>query len=407
MAAKRTSSMLFRAVQQSRATDSQFLRGVSGVVSQQQTTTVNRSQLPRFYSSKPEAGKSLKIVGVLYKAKQYAENPKFLGCAENALGLREWLEGLGHQYIVTDDKEGPNCELEKHIPDMDILITTPFHPAYMTPERIKKAKNLKLALTAGVGSDHINLPAASDAGITVAEISGSNTSSVAEDELLRILLLLRNYLPGWKQITAGGWDVAAVASKSYDLRDKVVATIGAGRIGYELLKRLKPFDCKQLLYWDRQSIGKAKEEETGATREPDLETLLAKCDVVSLNIPLTEKTKNMFNKELISKFKRGAYLVNNARGALVDAEAVKEACESGQLGGYSGDVWNQQPAPADHPWRHMPNHAMTPHLSGTTLDGQARYSAGVKIMLEQFFNGDKFDEQNIIVKGGKTAAQYQ
>lgn len=77
-------------------------------------------------------------------------------------------------------------------------------------------------------------------------ITGSNTSSVAEDELLRILLLLRNYLPGWKQITAGGWDVAAVASKSYDLRDKVVATIGAGRIGYELLKRLKVSVCTEI-----------------------------------------------------------------------------------------------------------------------------------------------------------------
>ena len=82
-----------------------------------------------------------KIVGVFYKANEYASmNPNFVGCAENSLGIRDWLESQGHKYIVTDDKEGPNCELEKHIPDLHVLITTPFHPAYVTAERIKKAK---------------------------------------------------------------------------------------------------------------------------------------------------------------------------------------------------------------------------------------------------------------------------
>ncbi|KAK9271624.1 hypothetical protein L1049_001987 [Liquidambar formosana] len=162
-----------------------------------------------------------KIVGVFYKANEYAEmNPNFLGCVERGLGIRDWLESQGHHYIVTDDKEGPDCELEKHIPDLHVLITTPFHPAYVSAERIKKAKNLQLLLTAGIGSDHIDLKAAAEAGLTVAEVTGSNVVSVAEDELMRILILVRNFIPGYKQVINGDWNVAAIAYKAYDLEGK-------------------------------------------------------------------------------------------------------------------------------------------------------------------------------------------
>eukprot|EP00249_Psilotum_nudum_P009117 c21720_g1_i3 orf=398-1558(-) len=347
-----------------------------------------------------------KIVGVFYKGGKYAaDNPKFLGCVENALGIRDWLESKGHQYVVTSDKDGPNCELEKHIPDMHVLITTPFHPAYVTNERIRRARNLELLLTAGIGSDHIDLNAAADAGLTVAEVTGSNVVSVAEDELMRILILLRNFLPAWRQIYEGDWDVAAVVYRSYDLEGKTIGTVGAGRIGKELLKRLKAFNCK-LLYHDKHSIGVQLEEETGATWEKDLGAMLPKCDVVVMNVPLSDKTRGMMNKEKISMMKKGAMLVNNARGGLMDVQAVVDACKSGHLGGYSGDVWYPQPPPRDHPWRYMPNQAMTPHISGTTIDAQIRYAAGIKDMLSRYFQGEDFPEQNYIVRNGKLAAQY-
>lgn len=347
-----------------------------------------------------------KVVGVFYKANEYASlNPNFLGCVENSLGIKEWLESKGHQYIVTDDKEGPNCELEKHIPDLHVLITTPFHPAYVTAERIKKAKNLQLLLTAGIGSDHIDLNAAAEAGLTVAEVTGSNVVSVAEDELMRILILTRNFVPGYKQIVEGDWNVAAVSYRSYDLEGKTIGTVGAGRIGKELLKRLKPFNCK-LLYHDRLSIGPELEKETGATWEKNLDDMLPKCDVVVINMPLSDKTRGMFDKEKISKMKEGVLIVNNARGAIMDAQAVADASASGHIGGYSGDVWFPQPAPKDHPWRSMPNHAMTPHISGTTIDAQIRYAAGTKDMLDRYFKGEDFPSQNYIVKEGKIASQY-
>ncbi|EYU44741.1 hypothetical protein ABFS82_08G012300 [Erythranthe guttata] len=350
---------------------------------------------------------SKKIVGVFYNANEYASmNPNFLGCVENALGIRDWLETQGHEYIVTADKDGPHSELEKHMSDLHVLISTPFHPAYVTAERIKKAKNLQLLLTAGIGSDHIDLKAAAAAGLTVAEVTGSNVVSVAEDELMRILILVRNFLPGHHQVINGEWNVAAIAHRAYDLEGKTVGTVGAGRIGRLLLQRLKPFNCN-LLYHDRLQMDAELESQIGATYEEDLDAMLPKCDIIVINTPLTEKTKGMFDKERIAKLKKGVLIVNNARGAIMDTQAVVDACSSGHIAGYSGDVWYPQPAPKDHPWRYMPNQAMTPHISGTTIDAQLRYAAGVKDMLECYFKGEDFPEQNYIVKDGELASQYR
>jgi formate dehydrogenase len=396
-----------------RKSGSLLLSGAKALSKQHGFATATRS-VPSFtspcsfsrcsYSSSTEGPK--KILGVFFAAHEYAKNPEFLGCVENALGIREWLESKGHKYVVTSDKEGSNSELDKELVDAHILITTPFHPAYVTKERLAKAKNLELLVTAGVGSDHIDLHAAADKGLTVSEVTGSNVTSVAEDEVLRVLALVRNFAPGWKQVNEGGWNVAAVVHHAYDLIDRTVGTVGAGRIGQEVMKRLKGFGLKEMLYYDRNSLPADREQELGCKREEDLDTMLSKCDVVIVNTPLTDQTRGLFNKERIAKMKKGAYLVNNARGAIADTMAVKEACESGQLGGYGGDVWNQQPAGKDHPWRYMPNNAMTPHISGTTLDAQKRFSAGTKDMLDRWFNHQAFPEQNYIVREGKLASQY-
>src|SRR3989449_9262231 len=107
--------------------------------------------------------------------------------------------------------------------------------------------------------------------------------------------------------------------------------------------------------------------------------------------------------ELISKMKRGAYLVNTARGKICDRDAVAGALESGQLAGYAGDVWFPQPAPKDHPWRTMPHHGMTPHTSGTSLSAQARYAAGTREILECWFEGKPIREEYLIVDRGTLA----
>ena len=338
----------------------------------------------------------MKIVAVLYPGGEIAKRtPAILGSAENALGLTDFLKDKGHEFIVLSDKEE---ELDKHIPTMDILITTPFWPAYVTKERISKASNLKLILTAGVGSDHIDLAAAASSKITVAEITGSNVVSVAEQVVMHILALVRNYIPAYKQVIEGRWDIAEIASNAHDLEDKVVGIIGMGRIGQRVCERLKAFDVK-MLYHDQIPLRTTEEFVLGVRYTPR-DQIIEQADVITINTPLTPETDGMFNRDLIFKMKKGAYLVNTARGKIVDTHALVEALEEGHLAGYAGDVWYPQPATGDHPWRHMPNHAMVPHYSGTTLEAQNRYANGVKDCLRRFLENRPLEQQYLIVNKG-------
>ena len=141
----------------------------------------------------------------------------------------------------------------------------------------------------------------------MAEVTGSNVVSVAEHVVMTILNLVRNFVPAHEQIQAGEWNVAAAAKDEYDLENKVVGTVAVGRIGERVLKRLKPFDCKELLYFDYQPLSAEKEKEIGCRRVESLEEMLAQCDVVTINCPLHEKTRGLFNKDLLSKMKKGMH----------------------------------------------------------------------------------------------------
>jgi formate dehydrogenase len=327
---------------------------------------------------------------------------ELVGCVSGELGLREFLESKGHELVVTSDKDGPDSVFERELPDAEVVISQPFWPAYLTAERIAKAPNLKLALTAGIGSDHVDLQAAIEHGVTVAEVTYSNSISVAEHVVMMILALVRNYIPMYQDVVQGGWSIADCVSRSYDLEGMQVGTVAAGRIGSAVLRRLKPFEVG-LHYTDRHRLPDDVERELGATFHADVESLVAVSDVVTINAPLHPETENMFDAQLLAKMKRGAYLINTARGKICDRDAVAEACRTGQLAGYAGDVWFPQPAPKDHPWRSMPHHGMTPHTSGTSLSAQARYAAGTREILECFFDGRAIREEYLIVDGGKLA----
>jgi formate dehydrogenase len=248
----------------------------------------------------------------------------------------------------------------------------------------------------------VDLQAASEHGLTVAEVTYSNSISVSEHVVMAILSLVRNYIPSYQWVVNGGWNIADCVSRSYDLEGMDVGTVAAGRIGTAVLRRLKPFGVK-LHYTDRHRLPEAVERELGVAFHPDVESMVRVCDVVTINAPLHPETEHMFNDALIGKMKRGSYLVNTARGKICDRDAVVRALQSGQLAGYAGDVWFPQPAPKDHPWRTMPNHGMTPHVSGTSLSAQARYAAGTREILECWFEGRPIREEYLIVDKGKLA----
>ena len=327
---------------------------------------------------------------------------QLLGSVSGGLGLENFLKSQGHQFVVTSDKDSADSVFDREILDADIVISQPFWPAYLTAERIAKAPNLKLAITAGIGSDHVDLQSAINRDMTVAEVTWCNSISVAEHAVMQMLALVRDYLPQYGWVIRGGWNIADAVSRSYDIEGMDVGVVAAGRIGLAVLKRMKPFDVN-LHYTDRHRLPPEVEQELGVTFHENVESLVAACDVVSIHCPLHPETEHMFNEELIGKMRRGSYLVNTARGKICDRDAVARALESGQLGGYAGDVWFPQPAPNDHPWRTMPNHAMTPHTSGTSLSAQARYAAGVREILECWFEGRPIREEYLIVQSGGLA----
>ena len=330
-------------------------------------------------------------------------NPgELLGCVSGELGLRKFLESNGHTLVVTSDKDAKGCKADKELVDADIVISQPFWPYYLTKEKIKTAKNLKMAITAGIGSDHVDLQAAMDNKIDVVEVTYCNSRSVAEHIVMMILSLVRDYHNQHAIVKDGGWNIADAVQRSYDVEGMHVGTVAAGRIGIDMLRKMKPFDV-HLHYFDIHRLPDEVEAELNLTYHESVESLVAVCDVVNISCPLHPKTEHLFNDEMISKMKRGAYFVNTARGKICDKDAIARGLESGQLSGYAGDVWFPQPAPNDHVWRSMPNHGMTPHTSGTSLTAQARYADGVREILECFFDGTEIRNQYLIVKDGQLA----
>ena len=325
-----------------------------------------------------------------------------LGCVSGELGLRKFLEDRGHTLVVTSDKDADGCEADKELVDADVVISQPFWPYYLTRKRMESAPNLKMAITAGIGSDHVDLQAAMDHKVDVVEVTYCNSISVSEHIIMMILSLVRDYHNQHAIVKAGGWNIADAVQRSYDVEGMHIGTVAAGRIGLSVLRKMNPFDV-HLHYFDRHRLPESVEQELNLTFHESVESMVAVCDVVTINCPLHPETENLFDETLINKMKKGAYLVNTARGKICNKEAIAEALKSGQLSGYAGDVWFPQPAPNDHVWRTMPNHGMTPHTSGTTLSAQARYADGTREILECFFDNEPIRNKYLIVKDGELA----
>lgn len=317
---------------------------------------------------------------------------------KKAIGLKPFLEEKGHELVILTDGE---ADLDKHLADMDIVISAPFYPAYMTKERLEKAPNLKLAITAGVGSDHVDLKAASENNVGVVEVTGSNTVSVAEHAVMDLLILLRNYEEGHRQSVEGEWNLSRVGNDAHELQNKTIGIFGFGRIGQLVAERLAPFNVTI------QHYDPINQKDNEHSKFVDFETLVSTSDAITIHAPLTPDTDTLFNNDVLSKMKEGSYLVNTARGKIVDTEALVKQLESKHIQGYAGDVWYPQPAPADHPWRNMPRNAMTVHYSGMTLEVQQRIEEGTKDILNRFFNNEPFQDKDVIVDGGQiTSASY-
>lgn len=323
----------------------------------------------------------MKIVALFPEAVEGQDNQ--LLNTDKAIGLKSFLQDKGHELVIMKDGKE---DLDKHLEDMEVVISAPFYPAYMTKERIEKAPNLKLAITAGVGSDHVDLDAASQHNISVVEVTGSNTVSVAEHAVMDLLILLRNYEEGHRQSKEGEWNLSQVGNDAYELQHKTIGIFGFGRIGQLVAERLEPFNVTI------QHYDPINQKDNEHSKFVKFDELVKTSDAITIHAPLTPETDNLFDSDVLAKMKDGSFLVNTVRGKIVNTDALVKALEDKRVQGYAGDVWYPQPAPADHPWRTMPRNAMTVHYSGMTLEAQKRIEDGVKDILNRFFNDQPFQE---------------
>ena len=164
-----------------------------------------------------------------------------------------------------------------------------------------QAPNLKLILTAGVGSDHVDLGEAANRNFTVAEQTASNVVCVAEHAVMCVLNLVRNFIPQYNQVVNGEWDIAGLAKRSYDLEGKTVGIYGAGAIGQLVAMRLKPFDVK-MYYYKRSRLSNVEEAVCGF-RYTRLDDMLAHCDVIVIEAPLTPETEGLFDHDTLFSMK--------------------------------------------------------------------------------------------------------
>jgi len=261
---------------------------------------------------------------------------------------------------------------------------------------------LRVISNYAVGFDNIDVAAATARSIAVGNTPDVLTDTTADLAFALLMAAARHILEGDRYVRAGRWRTwEPQLLLGPDIAGATLGIIGFGRIGHAMAKRAHGFDMR-VLYHNPYCRDDAFAAEIGAECL-ELEALLAGSDFVSLHTPLTAETRHLIDAAALAQMKPTAYLINTARGKICDRDAVVEALESGQLAGYAGDVWYPQPAPSAHPWRTMPHHGMTPHVSGSSLPAQARYAAGTREILESFFAGTAIREEYLIVEGCRLA----
>ncbi len=223
------------------------------------------------------------------------------------------------------------------------------------------AAQLRVLARYGVGVDNVDLDAARQMGILVTNTPGANSDSVAELAIGLMLALARNITQADRATRAGGWPRLHGVS----LRGKVIGLVGLGAIGRLVARKLSGFDCRVLAF-DPYT---APQQAAGAGAQlVALEHLLAESDFISLHCPVTEQTRGMVNTAFLSRMKSSAFLVNTARGALIDEDALFQALQSSQLRGAALDTFTQQPPGADHPLLSLPQVIATPHTGAHSDD---------------------------------------
>lgn len=296
--------------------------------------------------------------------------PKFKVLISDPLGDRG-LEILKRESsIQTEVRTGlPAPELKKIIDQYDAIIVR--SGTHLTADLIAAAKRLKVIGRAGVGVDNVDLEAATKQGVIVMNTPEGNTISTCEHTLSLLLSLARNVPQSYNSVKRGEWKRNQFIGA--ELNGKTLGVIGFGRIGREVCFRAAAFGMKILVhdpFIAKESLRQAGVEFT------DLDSLIAKSDFITVHVPLTDQTKNMIDQKAFSKMKKGAFLINCARGGLVDEKALYEAIQSGRIRGAALDVFAEEP-PQSNPLLGLDQVIATPHLGAATQEAQENVAVAV------------------------------
>lgn len=274
----------------------------------------------------------------------------------------------------------PEPEIAALVGDVDGIICG--DDAFTRAVLEKCLPRLKVLSKYGIGLDKIDVKAATDLGIPVCFTPGVNHTAVAEHVFGLLLSLTRNIITEHSHVVNANWKRIT----GREIWQKTMGIIGCGRIGKEVAKRARGFEMDVIgcdLYWDDDFA-----QQVGMKRAESNEEVLRNCDVLSLNMNLSDETREFINAERIDMMKDGAIIINCARGALVDQNAVAEALKSGKLGGYGADVFEPEPVPADLPLLGCPNVAFTPHIGSRTFESVERQAMAATENLIRALKGE-------------------
>ena len=236
--------------------------------------------------------------------------------------------------------------------DADVVVLSNFQYREAV---ISQCPHLKMICVAFTGVDHVDVDYCHAHGIVVCNCAGYSTSAVADLVFGFVIALIRNILPCNQAVRTGGTKAGLVG---WELEGKTLGIVGAGAIGLRVARIAQAFGCR-VLAWSR-----TKKQVDGVTFVDDLQTLLRESDIVSLHVPSTPATKGLIDAAALSQMKPTAYLINTARGPVVDSAALAQALENGAIAGAAVDVFEMEPPiPAEHPLLHAPHLIATPHVA--------------------------------------------
>lgn len=307
-----------------------------------------------------------------------------LGVSEETLtACAKPLTDAGHTFVAYPKDTDPQVQIER-AKDADILMIANMP---LSGEVILACKNLKFIDVAFTGVDHVDLDAAKEMGVKVSNAAGYSTQAVAEIALCMMLSLLRN-IPQVEQRCRQGQTKDGLVG--CELRGKTVGIVGAGAIGCRTAELCHAFGCKVLGY-KRHVTGK----EPSFIEFVSLDELLQQSDIVSLHCPINEESKHLINAQSIDKMKQGAYLINTARGPVVDSQALADALNSGYLSGAGIDVFEKEPPlSTDHPLLHSKNTIVTPHVAFASAESMIARAEIVFDNIQSYLDGN---QKNIIL----------